>query len=200
MMVLLFGAMYFLFIRPNKKRRQQVEEMQKSIGPGDEVLTIGGLYGFVSEIDDERAVLEVSPGVFNTYSRTSISRVVQPRPLDDEERWTRTSAEPTAAGSGSGEEAEPHRQEGHRPRTDVAGTAAAPSLAIQGDRTTVAAPSGQIKPSRYFVALALIIIALYGLVFFTGDKKPNPKLGLDLQGGTSMTLSARTPGGGAPEP
>lgn len=62
----------------------------------------------------------------------------------------------------------------------------------------MAAPSGQIKPSRYFVALALMIIALYGLVFFTGDKKPHPKLGLDLQGGTSMTLSARAPGGGAP--
>ncbi|GAA0953362.1 protein translocase subunit SecD [Virgisporangium aurantiacum] len=62
----------------------------------------------------------------------------------------------------------------------------------------MAAQPGQIKPSRYFVALALIIVALYGLVFFTGDKKPHPKLGLDLQGGTSMTLSARTPGGGAP--
>ena len=35
-------------------------------------------------------------------------------------------------------------------------------------------------------------------MFFTGDKKPHPKLGLDLQGGTSMTLSARTPGGGSP--
>ena len=76
MMLLLFGAMYFLFIRPNKLRRQQVEEMQKSIGPGDEVLTIGGLYGIVSEIDDDKVVLEVSPGVHNTYSRASISRVV----------------------------------------------------------------------------------------------------------------------------
>ncbi len=85
MMVLLFGAMYFLFIRPNKKRRQQIDEMQKSIGPGDEVLTIGGLYGFVSEIDDEKVVLEVSPGVFNTYSRSSISRVVTAATSDDEE-------------------------------------------------------------------------------------------------------------------
>lgn len=84
MMALLFGAMYFLFIRPNKKRRQQIDEMQKSIGPGDEVLTIGGLYGYVSEIDDEKAVLEVSPGVFNTYSRSSISRVVTAASTDDE--------------------------------------------------------------------------------------------------------------------
>ena len=81
MMLLLFGAMYFLFIRPNKRRRQQIEEMQRSIGPGDEVLTIGGLYGVVSEIDDERVVLEVSPGVYNTYSRSSISRVVTAAPL-----------------------------------------------------------------------------------------------------------------------
>jgi preprotein translocase subunit YajC len=76
MILLLFGAMYFLFIRPNKRRRQQIEEMQKSIGPGDEVLTIGGLYGIVSEIDEDKAILEVSPGVYNTYSRSSISRVV----------------------------------------------------------------------------------------------------------------------------
>lgn len=85
MMLLLFGAMYFLFIRPNKRRRQQVEEMQRSIGPGDEVLTIGGLYGVVSEIDDERVVLEVSPGVHNTYSRSSISRVVNAAASADEE-------------------------------------------------------------------------------------------------------------------
>jgi preprotein translocase subunit SecD len=54
----------------------------------------------------------------------------------------------------------------------------------------VAAPSGQLKASRYFLALALILVALYSLVFFTGDKKAHPKLGLDLQGGMSMTLSA----------
>jgi preprotein translocase subunit YajC len=85
MMLLLFGAMYFLFIRPNKRRRQQVEEMQRSIGPGDEVLTIGGLYGVVSEIDDEKVVLEVSPGVHNTYSRTSISRVTNAASSPDDE-------------------------------------------------------------------------------------------------------------------
>lgn len=83
MMVLLFGAMYFLFIRPNKRRRQQVEEMQRSIGPGDEVVTIGGLYGIVEEIDDERVVLEVSPGVSNTYTRASVSRVVTAAASDD---------------------------------------------------------------------------------------------------------------------
>jgi preprotein translocase subunit SecD len=54
----------------------------------------------------------------------------------------------------------------------------------------VAAPTGHIKAARYFAALAILLAVLYALVFFTGDKKPTPKLGLDLQGGTSMTLSA----------
>lgn len=89
MMVLLFGAMYFLFIRPNKRRRQQQMEMQSSIGPGDEVLTIGGLYGVVQEIDDDRVVLEVAPGVTNRYSRQAISQVVtavdKPEPEEDDE-------------------------------------------------------------------------------------------------------------------
>ncbi len=63
----------------------------------------------------------------------------------------------------------------------------------------MAAPSGQLKASRYFIALALILVALYSLVFFTGDHRAHPKLGLDLQGGKSMTLSATLPGGKAPD-
>jgi preprotein translocase subunit SecD len=62
----------------------------------------------------------------------------------------------------------------------------------------VPAPTGQLKASRYFGVLGLILLALYGLVFFTGDKKAHPKLGLDLQGGTSMTLTALSPDGGRP--
>jgi preprotein translocase subunit YajC len=94
MMVLLFGAMYFLFIRPNKRRRQQIEQMQSSIGPGDEVLTVGGLYGIVQEIDDDRVVLEVSPGVTNRYSRTAISQVVNAAP-DEADEADELPAEPT---------------------------------------------------------------------------------------------------------
>jgi preprotein translocase subunit SecD len=63
----------------------------------------------------------------------------------------------------------------------------------------VAAPSGQLKASRYFLTLLGILLLLYALVFFTGDKKPKPKLGLDLQGGTSMILSANLPGGRTPD-
>ena len=60
----------------------------------------------------------------------------------------------------------------------------------------MATPSGQIRASRYFLVIAAILVVIYTLVFVTGNKKPNPKLGLDLRGGTTMTLSAVTQAGG----
>ncbi|HEV7979341.1 protein translocase subunit SecD [Amycolatopsis sp.] len=62
----------------------------------------------------------------------------------------------------------------------------------------MASPAGHLRPGRYLAFFILIIVALYSLVFFTGDGKPTPKLGIDLQGGTRVTLTARTPDGGTP--
>ncbi|MYW95752.1 protein translocase subunit SecD, partial [Amycolatopsis rubida] len=61
------------------------------------------------------------------------------------------------------------------------------------------APSaGHLRPGRYLAFFALIVVVLYALVFFTGGGKATPKLGIDLQGGTRVTLTARTPDGGQP--
>jgi preprotein translocase subunit SecD len=62
----------------------------------------------------------------------------------------------------------------------------------------VAPPPGQIRPVQYLAAFVLIVAGLYALVFFTGNGKPTPKLGIDLQGGTQVTLTARTPNGQPP--
>src|SRR4051812_46768579 len=57
----------------------------------------------------------------------------------------------------------------------------------------------QLPARRYFAVLALIIAVMYALIFFTGDSR-TPQLGLDLQGGTTVTLTARTANGKAPDP
>ncbi|GDY28806.1 protein translocase subunit SecD [Gandjariella thermophila] len=62
----------------------------------------------------------------------------------------------------------------------------------------MAPPAGQIRPGRYLAVFALIVVVLYALVFFTGGGKPTPKLGIDLQGGTQVTLTARSPDGKPP--
>lgn len=64
----------------------------------------------------------------------------------------------------------------------------------------MAPPAGTIRPGRYLAFFILIVVVLYGLVFFTGDREPSPRLGIDLKGGTSVTLTARTPDGSEPTP
>ncbi|WP_280492958.1 protein translocase subunit SecD, partial [Nocardia asiatica] len=57
---------------------------------------------------------------------------------------------------------------------------------------------GSAHPLRLLGVYAALLAVVYALVFFTGDKSPTPKLGIDLQGGTRVTLSARTPDGSKP--
>lgn len=77
MFALLFGLMYLLFIRPQSKRRKQAEQMQRQLGLGDKIITIGGLYGTVTSTDEESVTLEISPGVLARYSRQAVARVVE---------------------------------------------------------------------------------------------------------------------------
>jgi preprotein translocase subunit SecD len=62
----------------------------------------------------------------------------------------------------------------------------------------VAGPAGHIRPWRYLAAFLGIVVVLYALVFLTGDRQPHPKLGIDLEGGTRVTLTARTSTGQPP--
>ncbi|MEH1125792.1 preprotein translocase subunit YajC [Micromonospora sp. CPCC 206061] len=86
MIVLLFGVMYFMMIRPQQRRRREAEQMQRTLGPGAEVVTIGGLYGTIVDSDDETVILEVAPGVHTRYARPAIARVVsKPSHTEDDE-------------------------------------------------------------------------------------------------------------------
>ena len=76
MIVLLFGVMYFMMIRPQQKRRRETEQMQASIGPGDEVVTVAGLHATIVSLTDDTALLEVAPGVQVRYARQAIGRVL----------------------------------------------------------------------------------------------------------------------------
>ena len=59
MMALIFGGMYFLMIRPQKKREKEIKAMRDSVSAGDEVITIGGIHGKVIKVKDEVVTLEM---------------------------------------------------------------------------------------------------------------------------------------------
>jgi preprotein translocase subunit YajC len=75
--VLLFGVMYFLMIRPQQKRRREAMQLQAALAPGDDIVTIGGLHATVISVDADVVTLEIAPGVNVRYARPAIARVVQ---------------------------------------------------------------------------------------------------------------------------
>lgn len=83
--VLLVAAMYFLMIRPQSKKRREAQEMQSKLGTGDEVQTVGGLYGTVTAVDDESVTIEAAPGVEMRFARGAIARVTTRRAMEDDE-------------------------------------------------------------------------------------------------------------------
>ena len=62
----------------------------------------------------------------------------------------------------------------------------------------MASPSAPVHPARYLTVFLILLIGVYLLVFLTGNKRADAKLGIDLQGGTRVTLTARTPDGSRP--
>ena len=58
MMVMLFGVMYFLMIRPEKKRKKQAEEMRNNVEVGDKITTIGGMIGRVVHVSEDKLTFE----------------------------------------------------------------------------------------------------------------------------------------------
>lgn len=77
MMVVIFAIMYFFMIRPQRKKQKQIEEARRAIGVGQNVVTIGGIYGQVKDTDDlnNALIIEVSKGVNIKVDRNSVNPV-----------------------------------------------------------------------------------------------------------------------------
>lgn len=70
--------LYVLLIRPQRQQTKRHQEMLQNLSVGDEVITAGGIYGEVTEIDDERVQLEIDADVRVAVSRRAIANKVPP--------------------------------------------------------------------------------------------------------------------------
>lgn len=76
--------MYFLLIRPQRKRMKEAAELQSSVGVGDEVVTTAGIYGFITGEDGpDRFWLEVDDDVQVRIARAAVSRKVDTSAEDE---------------------------------------------------------------------------------------------------------------------
>jgi preprotein translocase subunit YajC len=74
LLVLLGAFFYFLMIRPQQRRARAQRELIQSVDVGDEIMTIGGLYGTVRAVEEDRVTLEVAPGVELMFAKSAIAR------------------------------------------------------------------------------------------------------------------------------
>ena len=85
---------YFLAIRPQKKRQLEMQQLQNNLKPGDDIVTLSGVYGTVTEIEDGGTVLiEISEDTEIRIAATSIGQIVNPTP---QVAATTATAEPVA--------------------------------------------------------------------------------------------------------
>jgi preprotein translocase subunit YajC len=75
-LVLIFAAMYFLLLRPQRKRQKETVKLQSSIAEGDEVIMNSGIYGFVSAVEDDLLWIEIAEKVEVRVTKGSIARKV----------------------------------------------------------------------------------------------------------------------------
>ncbi len=80
-----FGIFYFLAIRPQRRQKQQHAEMVGMLKKGDEVVTIGGMFGTVSAIGDDWVELEVAKRTRVRYLKRAISSITSIDEYDEEE-------------------------------------------------------------------------------------------------------------------
>ena len=74
--VVLFGLLYFVTIRPQRNRQRAAQQTQRTVEPGARVRTTAGMYGTVVALEDQDVVLEVAPGVEIRFLRRAIMDVV----------------------------------------------------------------------------------------------------------------------------
>jgi preprotein translocase subunit YajC len=98
-MLLIGAAMYFLMIRPQRRKMKTQAALQTSIEVGDEVMTTSGVYGFVTLLDGDIAWLEIDDNVQIRIARQALQRKV-----DTSQGET---AVPSDDGSGRGTKIEP---------------------------------------------------------------------------------------------
>ena len=73
MLVAIFAIFYFLMIRPESKRRKERQAMIDSLARGDKIVTIGGLFGEVQDVHDDKVVIRIAENLKVEVAKTAIS-------------------------------------------------------------------------------------------------------------------------------
>jgi preprotein translocase subunit YajC len=125
----LFVLLYVVMIRPQRAKAQQQQRMLGTVEPGDEVLTVGGIYGIVQELEPDEdggnLIVEIAEGIHVRVARKALATVIKPEE-DDEDEADGEDAEPAVDDGESPAEVVEVNGEGETVNPGAAGEATPP--------------------------------------------------------------------------
>ena len=83
--LVLLALVWFILIRPQRRRQQEAQRLLESIGVGKEIVTAGGLYGTVTAIEDDEVRVEIADGIEVRVAKRAVAGVVSEDENDPEE-------------------------------------------------------------------------------------------------------------------
>ena len=94
-LILLIVVMYFLMIRPQKKKDKQIQDMRKALTVGDEIITIGGICGKIVKTKEDSFIIQVGADKVNfEMMRWAVSSVTKPSARREEKTETEEEEAP----------------------------------------------------------------------------------------------------------
>lgn len=82
-MLIIFGAFYFLLIRPQQKKQKAHAELVANVSVGDEIMTAGGILGRITGVSEHYAIVHIAEGTEIKIQKASISQVVPKGTFDE---------------------------------------------------------------------------------------------------------------------
>jgi preprotein translocase subunit YajC len=80
--VLLFAAMYFFMIAPQRKKQKEHEKLLKSLETGDEIITSAGIFGVITNVKDDRFVVRIADNTKIEIGKGFVQSVLNKQPAD----------------------------------------------------------------------------------------------------------------------
>ena len=82
MMLLIFVVFYFFMIRPQTKKQKELQKQREAMKKGDKVVTAGGIYGEIKEVQDNALLITIAKDVTIKVSKESVYAAAEDAPKD----------------------------------------------------------------------------------------------------------------------
>ena len=100
LIIVAFAFLYFVLVRPQKRRQVEQARLLGNLEVGDEVVTAGGIYGQITQIDGDDLMVEIAPQLEVRVARRAIGAVVKREEPEPGEPEGEDAADPPVAEDG----------------------------------------------------------------------------------------------------